>query len=498
MPGSPRQGAVEEKDLIHLEALLEKPNEQQDAMVGWIQTTCLNLWRFLLAALKPSIWTSVRNAKKPLKPTAYLDGLRGFAALLVYSLHHEIWSHETMWALEDAFGWDGNYKFICFPGIQIFFSGGHTAVAVFFVISGYVLSLAPLTLIQSGDTARLAENLGSAFFRRWLRLFIPVAASTLTFAIFWHLFGIRSSLPGSDAPERTFADELWKWYCDFKNFSFIFTGEPKNSYNGHLWSIPVEFRGSIVVWSVSLALVRCRTNMRLLFELGLTFYFMYIVDGWYCALFMMGLFLCDVDLLAEKEQLPNIFYRMKSLRPWIYYVLAIAAAYLWGVPAISDDINHLRQEPGWYYLSLLKPQAVFDFRWFYRFWAATFAMIAIPRISWLRRFFETTFCQFLGKVSYGLYLVHGPVLWTVGDRVYAMVGRLRVNQPEVVGSWMNLFPLPGWGIQGLEINYLIPHILLLPFTLWCAEVVTKLFDDPSVKVSRWLFNSSSVPKRGAR
>jgi hypothetical protein len=238
--------------------------------------------------------------------------------------------------------------------------------------------------------------------------------------------------------------------------------------------------------------------MRLCFEAALIFYFLYIVDGWYCALFVMGLLLCDIDLLASKGQLPKIFNRLRPLESWIYYVLILSSLYLGGVPSITNELSHLRKEPGWYLLSFLKPQAVWDFRWFFRFWAATFAMVAIPRLPWLRSFFETSFCQYLGRISFGLYLVHGPVLWTIGDRVYAAVGRLRVNQPAVVGGWINLFPFPNWGIFGLEINYLIPHLILLPFTLWCAELVTKLIDDPSVKFARWLLNYSMEPKRGPR
>ncbi|KAK5166709.1 uncharacterized protein LTR77_008253 [Saxophila tyrrhenica] len=491
MSASPREAAVEEKELLHLESLLDHPKEHPNHLLGWLQTTCSD-------AFTPSMLTTAQNdTKTKLKPTAYLDGLRGFAALLVYSLHHELWAHETDWALEDAFGWDGNYKFICFPGIRVFFSGGHTAVAIFFVISGYVLSLTPLRLIQAGETGRLADSLGSALFRRWIRLFLPVAATTLIFLTSWHIFGIRSSNPIADPPERTYGDELWKWYYDFKNYSFIFNSEMTNKYNDHTWSLPTEMRGSIVVWTSALAFIRCKTNMRLCLEAGLAFYFLYVVDGWYCALFMVGMLLCDLDLLAEKGQLPDFFHRLKPLQGWIYYALFFASLYLGGVPSITNDLNHLRKEPGWYFLSFLKPQAVYDFRWFYRFWAATFAMIAIPRISWLKKFFETSFCQYLGRVSFALYLVHGPVLWTVGDRVYAAVGRLRVNQPAVVGAWMNIFPFPSWGIFGLEVNYLIPHLILLPLTLWCAEIVTKLIDEPTVNFARWLLNSSAVPKRGA-
>ena len=483
---SPIQGEGD-KSPLELEAFAEK-SKTRVRRNAWRQAKAV-----CLLLLRPSTSFRSRNETKQLRKTAWLDGLRGFAALLVYWMHHQLWAHEGVWIFENAFGWDGNYRFVCFPGIRVFFSGGHAAVAVFFVISGYVLSLAPLRLLH--EDSRLEDNLSSALFRRWVRLFLPVIATTFIFMTSWHLFNIRSGSLTADPPERTYAHELWKWYCDLKNFSFVFTSEVTNAYNDHLWSIPMEFRGSIVVYTSLLAFARCRTNVRLGLEAGLVLYFLYIVDGWYCALFMMGALLCDLHLLAEKDQSPAIFSWLVALQGWIYYVLIVLSLYLAGVPSISGDIAHLRKEPGWYLLSFMKPQAVFDFRWFYRFWAATFAMISIPRIPCLRSFFESRFCQYLGKISYGLYLVHGPVLWTLGDRIYAAVGRLRQNQSAVVPGWINLIPLPSWGPLGLEVNYLIPHLILLPSTLWLAEVVTKLFDEPSVMFSRWLFDKSVVPSK---
>jgi peptidoglycan/LPS O-acetylase OafA/YrhL len=103
---------------------------------------------------------------------------------------------------------------VCFPGIRILFSGGHLAVAIFFVISGYVLSAGPLRSIHAKDTIKTADRIGSALFRRWLRLFIPVLATTFIWMTTWHLFGIRSSNPIAAPPEKTYAAEIWKWYCD--------------------------------------------------------------------------------------------------------------------------------------------------------------------------------------------------------------------------------------------------------------------------------------------
>ena len=475
----------EEKSL----PILEKRKAQESTeTLSSVKAACTDLFR-------PSLWK--RNETKQLRKTAYLDGLRGFAALLVYSLHHQIWGHSGVQGdviLENAFGYNKQYYFVTLPGVRIFFSGGHTAVAIFYLISGYVLTIGPLNYLQSGEHGRMAESLGSSLFRRWFRLFLPVLVTTFIWMTMWHVLGIKSSNPIARAPERRYSDEVWMWYCDFKNYSFFFHDKYFNAYNDHAWSIPLEMRGSILVWTVLLALSRCATNMRLTLEGALILYFLYIVDGWYCAAFTTGMLLCDLDLLAEKNQLPELITRLRPLQSWIYYVLIAMALYLGGVPSISNETQHLRNSPGWYLLSFLKPQSFWDFRWFFRYLAATCAMISIPRIPTLKAFFESSFCQFLGRISFSLYLVHGPVLWSIGDRIYAAVGRIHEGQIANIPSWMNAMPLPDWGPFGFELNYLVPHLILLPLTFWVSEVVTKLIDEPSLKFARLLFNYSVAPK----
>ncbi|EXJ81880.1 hypothetical protein A1O1_07945 [Capronia coronata CBS 617.96] len=440
--------------------------------------------------ISPSAWFSGHRPKKPLHRTAYLDGLRGFAALLVYVLHHQVWGHAGIggeFILENAYGWDKQFYFICIPGIRVLFSGGHLAVAVFFVISGYVLSAKPMSLIQAGETTQVADNLGSALFRRWARLYLPVIATTFVWMTSWHLFGLRSLSPGAYEPEKKYIDEVWKWYSEIKNYSFVFHEDPAFGYNDHTWSIALEFKGSIVIYTCLMAFARLSRNARLCCEAGLVFYFLYIVDGWFCSLFAMGMLLCDLDLLAIRNELPSFFKQLEPFKDAIYYTLLCIALYLGGVPSITGDLDHLRKSPGWYYLSFLKPQAVFDPRWFYRFWAATFIVAAVPRIKSLKAFFETNFCQYLGRVSFGLYLVHGPVLWSLGDRVYAATGRIRDAHAELVPAWINLCPFPSWGPFGLEVNFIMAHVVLLPVTLWLAEIVTKVIDGPTVNFAQWMY-----------
>ena len=217
---------------------------------------------------------------KGLRPTAWLDGLRGFAALLVYILHHNLWAHEGGEPIfENAYGYQDRYYFVQLPGIRVLLAGGHFAVAIFFVISGYVLSLKPMTLRQKHKYGEMTENIASALVRRWLRLYILVAITTFMFMI---CMSIYPPLQPMIEPQETFFGELSMWYSDFKQFSFVFRegGVPWMHYNFHAWTIPLEFRGSIVIYTTVIALFRCTTKARLWIQVLLIFYFMYIVDGW--------------------------------------------------------------------------------------------------------------------------------------------------------------------------------------------------------------------------
>lgn len=443
--------------------------------------------------LRPSFfsqfWKTTPGRTAKLRRTAYLDGLRGFAAFMVYWGHHHLWSRDAIhidriW--DNGFGYEHKYYFATLPGIRTFFNGGHYAVTVFFVISGYVLAAKPLSLMHAGNQAQIGENVGSALFRRWLRLFLPLIATTLCYLTFLHVFNIAGSVPQM---KSTYREELWTWYLEMKHFSFVFKegGDPWFSYNFHAWSIPVEFRGSICIYTVLLAISRCSRNARLSIEAALIFYFMYIVDGWYCALFMGGLLLCDLDLLAEEDNLPQWIQSLAPAKKIISYVALSISLFLGGVPSMNNDINNLRKSPGWYHLSFLKPQAVYDYKWFFLFWASTTLVATIPRIPWLKRFFETRFCQYLGRISFAFYLVHGPVLWTLGDRLYAASGWIRVSHAQNFPGWINAFPCSKRGPLGLEPAFVVPHLILLPLTLWLAELVTKMFDEPSVRFPQWLY-----------
>lgn len=480
-----------------LQGILDSPFEDTSKLKIAPQTIAIRLWKEVREATRPAIFQHTpEGEKKKLGRTAYLDGVRGFMAFLVYFHHHILWVRDLYPDIfQSGFGFGGQHYFAAFPFIRTAFTGGHFAVSVFFVLSGYVLSAKPLSLIQAGEYEKLGDNISSALFRRWLRLWIPVAATTFAYMTAWHLFGIWTD----QVKEKNWIDEFWMWYVKLKNYSFFFGdgGDPFFLYNGHVWSIPVEMRGSILIYTSLMAISRLRRNARLWVEVGLAYYFMYITDGAFMSMFAAGMFLSDLDLLEIRNELPKWLYRFSEYKELIMYHFLVISLYLSGIPSNTNDLSNMTDTFGWYYLSYLKPNAVFGYKWFYLFWSAVLFVACVRHIHWLKRFFECTFCQYLGRVSFALYLVHGPLLFTLGDRLYAAAGWTRESHVGNIDNWINAFPLSMSGIKGLEPSAILPHVIMLPVTLWFAEMVTKLVDANTVKFTQWFYRRclpTPIPK----
>lgn len=132
----------------------------------------------LLLALLPSFLRSTTRASRKLYPTSYLDGVRGVAAFIVV-LHHYAYEFTSISPYGYHTGEPGTHDyFFLLPFIRIVHSG-RFMVVIFFVISGYVLSYRGLQLAREGNSAQLLKSLGSSVFRRWIRLHLPVIASTI-------------------------------------------------------------------------------------------------------------------------------------------------------------------------------------------------------------------------------------------------------------------------------------------------------------------------------
>lgn len=108
-------------------------------------------------------------------------------------------------------------------------------------------------------------------------------------------------------------------------------------------------------------------------------------------------------------------------------------------------------------------------------------------------FLRETF-QYLGRISYSLYLVHGPVMRVFADTLYAAVGwkERRLVVHSRLEALEGVLSLPSWGPLGMEIAFLVPQVLLIPLTFGLANFVTWAIDKPTIKLSRWLYRLTLI------
>lgn len=100
---------------------------------------------------------------------------------------------------------------------------------------------------------------------------------------------------------------------------------------------------------------------------------------------------------------------------------------------------------------------------------AALFVLAIGHVGWWQRFFNSFTIQYLGKISFSLYLMHGPALHGVGYH------------------WINLaFKVTGLEGHWYVIGYCIGAFFNLLTVIWWADVFWRLVDMPSVKFARWI------------
>ncbi|KAI8633807.1 acyltransferase family-domain-containing protein [Xylariaceae sp. FL1651] len=468
--------------------------------------------------------SSSSSNKRALSPTAYLDGMRGLAALFVFFCHYFYTSFvisEGYYKLPPAPAPPSSSEYtslLRLPFVRLLYSGP-SMVCVFFVISGYALSLRPLQLVHGRNRAAFARTLGSLVFRRFFRLYLPPVASTLGIALALRAGAyegtrafatdrryVRNAVehhpPRLGGPGLAAGGQLAHWAAAMWRFVHVWSWDRfggSTDYDVHLWTIPVEFRCSMALFLVLAGTARLRPNVRVAL-VGFIAWFVLRSDHWEMLLFLAGMLVADLDVrrgaheqredrgrtttttkvvkggaglllpLDEKRTAGETPPGPQSAGISLWALVSALALYLLSCPDAGTD-----NVPGWMFLGTLIPE------WFvekYRFWqifgACLFVFCAARSRGW-QRVFEVAPVQYLGRVSYAVYLCHGPVTHIAGF---------------VVQRWM-------WGITGTEgrayeIGAILAALINIPLVIWAADVFWRAVDVPTVRFAKWLEAKLSV------
>lgn len=180
-------------------------------------------------------------------------------------------------------------------------------------------------------------------------------------------------------------------------------------------------------------------------------------DKWHVALFISGMCFADVSLETRSSPQNTKLYRN------LVHMLPLL---ILGLYFLSFPIRHSDETIGYLWLSSITAK--------YTNWHTIGAMLVLWTLSGselLQRMFKSSFSDYLGKISYALYLVHGPALHAFGYGTVACI----------------------WGVTGKEtrIQYegglILGFILVAPVVFWWSDVFERLVDRPSVNLARWLY-----------
>ncbi|KAF2162859.1 hypothetical protein M409DRAFT_57916 [Zasmidium cellare ATCC 36951] len=441
---------------------------------------------------------SSNNSNNVRNSTAYLDGLRGFAAFLVYFYHHISWFYGPTDDLLYGWGHEGNHYIFQLPFLRVFFTGGNAAVAIFFILSGYVLSLSPLRSLRDGNAKKCYNSLISATIRRPFRLYIPPIGVGLCFAIAMQLpFGLAPRMAWPQ-PEATFSKEMarfvpetWHMVNPFERHG---TKEHWYIYNPPSYTMAIEFVGSMAVFGLCAMFSTVSVSVRAgLFLLAAVTFLS--TGEWALAMFMGGVLLAMNDLSGWDHAL-LAKQPLKVSRTVMHHIFFFTGWYLLCQPSGIRDPKQSSEAPGWYILTeLLTPRVYYQdeyWRW-WNFWGALMLVYGVLRIEWLQSLFTTQPMRYLGRICFALYLVHTPLLWTINDRVYRVLGT-QMHQDLVlwIDDWLKI---PDFGIHGLSSRFLVAQVINTPINFAAAEVGTWVLDEPSVRVGKWIVRKLGIDKR---
>ncbi|KAH8886592.1 hypothetical protein GQ53DRAFT_875226 [Thozetella sp. PMI_491] len=432
------------------------------------------------------------STPKPIHPTAYLDGLRGVAAFTVYVFH---FSYLWYPMLRSGYGAPGADNMFWQMTIIRVLHSGRASLNVFFIISGYVLSIKTIRTVYQGKKDSVLGTLSGMAFRRPFRLYLPILAATAIMAVMRHLGAYTPDPTGGGPPPLlpTVMEQFQSWFWSMMDIMNPFRLIPQfrvnmhgNDYDGHLWTIPVEFKGSLTIFVLLLMLCLAKKWVRMLFVAGV-FYCQIAVGDLDQSCFTVGLFLAELSVClppiepasstkmdGEMATLAQ-FRRKRTLRAIGHIItipVFILALHFLSYPEVNGATT-----PGFRLMTAVTPSQ-------YRgndmnvqnFWLAIGSFLMITSLIYSPPVAEVCTSsrrQFLGRISYSLYLWHATVNHTVGtyylNPAWATLhAKLDESKSDYDRAWI--------------LGFLVNTLMLL----WVSDVFDRAIDTKALAFTRRL------------
>lgn len=333
-----------------------------------------------------------------------LEGLRGIAAIMVVAFH-------ALVVFYPALFYGANHPFapIQHTSLELalfgnplgFIFSGAFAVAIFFVLSGFVLSVGFFQTKNAAIVKKLA-------MKRYVRLMLPALASVI---LVWLVLALGLDHGKASAEAITQAgssSSLWNFQPHLLDallhgtLSVFLFDLGATHYNPVLWTMQYEFIGSFMIFAAVLLFGRLKYRWIVYGVLALIMW-----NSWYFG-FVVGMVLAD--LYATKP----VFYKARVAKRTAMLGLPLGLL-LGGYPYASPPA-------GGFYEAIKLPLIHNDTTMLvYMTIGASFVVYAALALPSVRTKLATPRMSMLGKYSFSLYLTHLTIILTVGLTTFGVL-----------------------------------------------------------------------------
>lgn len=246
-------------------------------------------------------------------------------------------------------------------------------------------------------------------------------------------------------------------------------------YDSHLWTIPFEFRNSLYLFLAILGTSKLRRRYRVAL-IGFVMLYVWGYHRWDTVLFLSGMLIAEWDHASGAHLPPSVLpstHVPKKTPAWqfaFWVALNFLSMFLMGVPD-RGCVDTPFYKPFCRAVPWESKQ-----RWWQALGVIPF-VITVPRLWWWKKFYETPVVQYLGRISYSLYLMHGMVLKSVG-------------MPLELWIWRHVTGIKGYNRL---FGWVLGALFTVSLAIWLADIFMRLIDIPAVKFTKWV--ESKVTKQ---
>ncbi|CAK7201672.1 hypothetical protein SEUCBS139899_004381 [Sporothrix eucalyptigena] len=339
----------------------------------------------------------------------WVDGFRGLASSLVVLTHLSRAFDLLLFDITDND--KAQPRVVQWPFIRVLFQG-RIGVAVFAMVTGYVCALKPIKLCRQGQQEAAFKSMGKSALRRVPRLILPASFATFLTWLACEL-GAYNTATHCDSwwiretgPKRI--PNFWRAVRSlFNNVIGTWTAGG-NQYDANQWTLLPLLLGSFWVYVFMLATGFVQPRYRMMMAMAMWIYFILGNDPTFGMQFFFGVFLAEVQNTPAANQFVNERPRIsRILSPFFLIFGAFVASYPEAHPERIGWSSSLHN-----FLAAVLPRGS-EYSRFASGLGVQLMAIGLHFSPKMRDVLSNRAFLWLGKQSFAVYLLHGPLLRSV-------------------------------------------------------------------------------------